>query len=349
MSPPDEDERPNRLLAQVEWCCRRRNYSRRTAEAYAHWTRRFVLHAGRRHPEMLGRQEVQAFLDALVASGVAASTHAQALNALVFLYREVLDLPFGWLDDLARPKRPKRLPVVLSREEVEAVLSSMRGLPGLMARLVYGSGIRLGECCELRVKDIAWARSALIVRGGKGQKDRLTVLPASLAPELRAQVRIVAAAHAARRMMTDAGFAPLPDRLARKYPGAARSLAWQFVFPAASDTWNAGFARWERWHCSPSLLQREFAVAVRRSGIAQPATVHTLRNAFATHLLQAGTDVRTLQQLLGHAKLDTTMIYVHVDEVSRGVRSPLDALAPAAASGRREGRRDGARDADGEQ
>jgi integron integrase len=320
--------RPERLLDQVRWCCRRRHYSPRTAEAYAYWCRRFVLFHGRRHPRDLGREHVQAFLDSLVRGEVAASTHSQALNALVFLYRAVLESPLPWLDELARPRRPPRLPVVLEPREVATVLDAMRGVPALMARLIYGSGLRLQECMHLRVKDFQWTRATLVVRSGKGGKDRLTLLPERLVPALRAHVRDVSAEHR-RRSRTGGGYAPMPDRLATKYPGAARSLAWQFVFPAALDRWNTELKRWERWHASPSVLQREFRSAVRRSGVQQHATVHTLRHAFATHLLRAGTDVRTLQELLGHSKLDTTMLYVHVANAHRGVTSPLDALEPA--------------------
>lgn len=244
----------------------------------------------------------------------------------IFLYREVLGLPFGWLDELDRPKRPKRLPVVLSQAEVAQVLNAMHGTTGLMARLIYGSGMRLHECIELRLKDLQWAQNAILVRSGKGGKDRMTLLPRQLVPALRAQIQTISREHKAR-ILRGSGFAPMPDRLAHKYQGAARSLAWQFVFPSSVDRWSAELSRWERWHCSPTLLQRDFRFAVRRSGIQQHASVHTLRHAFATHLLRAGTDIRTLQELLGHSKLDTTMIYTHVGAVHQEVSSPLDLLA----------------------
>lgn len=324
--PESVPSRPTRLLDRVEWCCRRRHYSRRTALAYCYWTRRFVLFHRKRHPEMLGEAEVRAFLDSLVQANVAASTHSQALNALVFLYRDVLATPFPWLDQLERPKRPQRLPTVLAPSDVARVLAAMHGLPALQARLIYGTGLRLAECMQLRVKDLAWEQSAIVVRGGKGAKDRLTLLPSLLVPALQDQVRRVAREHR-ERLHVGAGHAPLPDRLGHKYPGAARSLAWQYLFPAAHDRWNAEHRRWERWHASPATLQREFRLAVVRAGLDQHATVHGLRHAFATHLLRAGTDVRTLQQLLGHAKLDATMLYTHVVDVHRGVASPLDVLA----------------------
>lgn len=319
------DQRPKRLLEQVVWCCRRRHYSRRTAQAYAYWARRFVIHSGMRHPRDLGHRHVVAFLDSLVEQNVAASTHSQALNALVFLYRTVLEIPAAWLDTLARPKRPQRLPVVLQPDEVARILAVMHGTAGLMARLIYGSGLRIRECTELRVKDFQWAQSAVVVRSGKGGKDRLTLLPKRLVPALRAQVAHVAAEHRSR-VGTGGGYAPLPDRLVRKFPNSARALAWQFVFPSSTERWNRDTRRWERWHVSPAYLQREFRIAVGRARLDQHATVHTLRHAFATHLLRAGTDIRTLQELLGHAKLDTTMIYTHVADVHESITSPLDRI-----------------------
>lgn len=318
--------RPPRLLDQITWCCRQRHYSPRTAEAYVYWSRRYILFHSKRHPESLGQQDVQRFLDSLVASNVAAITHSQALSALVFLYREVLGTPFGWLDNLIRPKRQRHLPTVLSPEEVARVLATMQGVTGLMARLIYGSGLRIHECLELRVKDLQWAQHAILVRSGKGGKDRLTLLPRQLAPALRAQVGLVAT-DLKTRLLRGTGCAPMPDRLAKKYPGAARSLAWQFVFPTSCCRWNAELSRWERDHCSASLLQRDFRYAVRRADIQQHATVHSLRHAFATHLLKSGTDIRTLQELLGHSKLDTTMIYTHVGDVHEAVCSPFDLLS----------------------
>jgi len=321
-----QPDRPPRLLEQISWCCRRRHYSPRTAEAYVYWARRYILFHGKRHPTLLGQKDVQRFLDSLVATNVAALTHSQALSAVVFLYKEVLGTPLGWLDDLVRPKRPRCLPTVLDRDEVRQVLTAMQGMPALMARLIYGSGLRIHECLELRVKDLQWSQHAILVRSGKGGKDRMTLLPHQLVPALRMQVRDVAI-DLKGRLLRGTGCAPMPEQLARKYPGAARSLAWQFVFPASSCRWNPELQRWERDHCSASHLQREFRFAVRRANVLQHATVHTLRHAFATHLLQGGTDIRTVQELLGHTKLDTTMIYTHVADVHNSVRSPLDALA----------------------
>ena len=325
-------DRPARLIDQVVWCCRRRHYSPRTAAAYAYWVRRYVRFHRNRHPSSLAKPDVLAFLDSLVASHVAGSTHSQALNALVFLYREVLEQPFGWLDELERPKRPRRLPVVLSPEDVARVLAAMHGTPALMARLIYGSGLRIQECLALRIKDLAWARRCIVVRAGKGGKDRLALLPLQLVRPLRDHVRQLAARHAAR-VSQGGGCAALPEALARKYPAAGRSWPWQFVFPSDVERWNRDARRWERWHASPTHLQREFRLAMRRAGVVEHATVHTLRHSFATHLLRSGCDIRTIQELLGHAKLDTTMIYTHVASVAPGVTSPLDALpAPGLAS-----------------
>ena len=316
-------ERPVRLLDQVVWCCRRRNYSERTAEAYRYWSKRYILFHGKRHPRELGRSDVVAFLDSLIRAQLSASTHSQALNALVFLYREVLGVALGWVDQLERPRRPRTLPVILAAHEVASILAAMKGTPALMAKLIYGSGLRVAECVALRVKDLEWERKVVVVRAGKGGKDRLTLLPAQLNAALHAQVSATAQIHA-ERVRQGAGFAPLPDAFGRKFPGASRSLAWQFLFPSPYDRWNQTLARWEKWHVSSSLLQREFRQAVARAGVARHATLHALRHAFATHLLQTGADIRTIQELLGHATLDATMIYTHV--VAQHAISPLDRL-----------------------
>lgn len=294
--------------------------------------RRYVRFHRHRHPSSLGKSDVLAFLDSLVASHVAGSTHSQALNALVFLYREVLEQPFGCLDELERPKRPRRLPVVLSPEGVARVLAAMHGTPALMARLIYGSGLRIHECLTLRIKDLAWARRCIVVRAGKGGKDRLALLPLQLVHPLRDHVRQLAVRHS-ERVSQGGGYVPLPEALARKYPEMGRSWPWQFLFPSDVERWNTEARRWERWHASPTHLQREFRLAVRGSGVVEHVTVHTLRHSFATHLLRSGCDIRTIQELLGHAKLDTTMIYTHVASVAPGVTSPLDALTASGLAG----------------
>lgn len=327
-----DSQKPIRLLDQVALCCRRRHYSKRTAAAYVYWTRRYVLFHRKQHPRDLGEDDVRAFLDSLVASNVAASTHAQSLSALIFLYREALSLELPWLEGLARPRRSARLPVVLSIVEVERVLAAMDGTTSIMARLIYGAGLRLQECLSLRIKDLVWDRKTVVVRCGKGGRDRLTVLPERLVGVLKQQVKYVAAQHRGR-MKIDGGWAPMPDRLGKKFPGASKSLGWQFLFPSSINHWNPELGRWERWHCAASGLQRDFKTAVTRAGITQHASIHTLRHCFATHLLRAGTDIRTLQELLGHAKLESTMIYTHVDQSLTGVCSPLDRLSDAGGNG----------------
>jgi integron integrase len=319
-------DRPPRLLDQVEWMCRRRNYSDRTAEAYRYWIRRYILFHNKRHPVDLARPEVEAFLNALTANRLSASSQSQALAALLFLYRDVLERPFDWLERLDRPHRPHRLPSVLTIEQVGRVLAAMDGMEQLMARLIYGTGMRISECLSLRIKDLLWADRTIHIHAGKGAKDRITVLPEPLTPALRGQALNVAQLHRDRRSRGQ-GFAPLPDALDRKLPSAAQSVGWQFLFPSSTERYDREQRRWVRWHASPTGLQRAFRHAVNRVGGLPHATVHTLRHAFATHLLRSGTDIRTIQELLGHSNLETTMIYTHVGPVNRDVRSPLELLA----------------------
>ena len=299
--------------------------SRRTEEAYVGWIRRFILVNGKRHPRTMGALEVEAFLTVLATQGgVAASTQGQALSALLFLYREVLGIELPWMEEIRRAKRPQRLPVVLTREEVQAMSDELDGLDWLMASLLYGSGLRLMECIRLRVKDLDFARGELTVRQGKGGKDRRTMLPARLRDPLQAQLREVRRVH---RRDLDAGFGEvwLPDALARKYLGAAREWAWQYVFPARRRSADPRTGVVRRHHADESALQRAVKSAVRRAGIDKPATCHTLRHSFATHLLEDGYDIRTIQELLGHKDVTTTQIYTHVlNRGGRGVRSPLD-------------------------
>lgn len=307
--------------------CRLRRYSRRTEAAYTQWVRRFVLFHEKRHPDTMGAAEMSAFLSHLAVVGrVSASTQNQALSALVFLYREVLGrAPHELeLDGLVRARAPLRLPVVLTREEVGALLEQLAGEPRLVGGLLYGAGLRLLECLRLRVKDVELARFELVVRDGKGRKDRVTMLPRALATDLRAQL---ARAHATFEADVAAGFgsAPLPDALARKYPGAAREWAWQWVFPATRRYFDREARTERRWHLHETVVQRAMKRGVRAAGIAKPASCHTLRHSFATHLLASGYDIRTIQELLGHRDVATTMIYTHVlNRGGRGVRSPLD-------------------------
>ena len=313
-------------MDQVAWLCRRRYYSPRTAEAYVYWIRRYILFHRKRHPRDMGRPEVEAFLNALTARDLSASSASQALNALVFLYEHVLEAPFEWLTHLQRPKRPQRLPAVLTVEQVRRVLIRLHGTERLMALLIYGTGMRIGECLTLRVKDIDWGHRCIHIHSGKGGKDRRLLLPLQLEAGLRRHLLGVAERHG-EDCRAGHGFAPLPSALAIKYPAAARSLAWQFVFASAARRLNARTQRWERWHASPTGLQRAFRRAVNDAGDLPHVTVHTLRHCFATHLLQSGTDVRTIQELLGHSSLETTMIYTHVGTVPKDVRSPLDLLS----------------------
>lgn len=256
---------------------------------------------------------------------VAASTQTQALNAVVFLYESVLGMPLGPMQGLKRVQKRYRVPVVLTREETSAVLGLMQGTAKLMAELIYGSGLRVTECVRLRVKDIDLSARAITVRDGKGGKDRTTVLPERLHDSLQQQILRVAAQHK-HDALHGAGLAPLPGALARKYPAASGSLAWQFVFPSAALRQWGTTGRLARWHVSDSMVQRAFRTSLRLAEVHKHASVHTLRHSFATHLLAAGTDIRTIQLLLGHRNLQTTMIYTHVIAVTRNVTSPLDVL-----------------------
>jgi integron integrase len=314
-----------RLLDQVREKLRRLGLARRTEEAYVGWIRRFIIAHDRRHPSAMGALEVEAFLTHLATHGqVAAATQNQALSALLFLYREVLGIELPWMDEIRRAKRPERLPVVLTRCEVDAVLGELQGIAWLMASLLYGSGLRLMECVRLRAKDIDFARHEVTVRQGKGGKDRRTMLPARLAAPLRAQLDEAQRVHQ-RDLAAGFGEVWLPHALARKYKGAAREWGWQYAFPADRRSVDPRSGVVRRHHVDESMLQRAVKNAVRRARIAKPATCHTLRHSFATHLLEAGYDIRTIQELLGHKDVATTQIYTHVlNRGGAGVLSPLD-------------------------
>jgi len=318
---------PPKLLDQVRAAVRVRHYSIRTEEAYVGWVRRFILFHGKRHPRELGKKEITTFLTRLAVQGkVAASTQNQALSALLFLYRHVVEVDVPWLDELVHAKRPQKLPVVLTRSEVQALLACLRGTKWLMAVLLYGSGLRLLECLRLRVKDIVFERAEIVVREGKGGKDRLTMLPAAAVEPLRRQLEWVKVLHE-RDVAAGYGAVYLPDALARKYPSAARELAWQWIFPAAGVSVDPRSGETRRHHADESVLQRAIRQAARDAGIPRLVGPHSLRHSFATHLLAAGYDIRTIQELLGHADVSTTMIYTHVlNRGGRGVQSPADCL-----------------------
>ena len=316
-----------RLLDQVREAIRRRYFSRRTEQAYVHWTRRFIYFHGKRHPRDLGEAEVTAFLnDLAVKRGVAAGTQNQALSALLFLYKEVLGRELAWLDGLERAKRPPRLPVVLTRAEVERLLAQLTGARWLLASLMYGSGLRVMECLRLRVKDVDLDYRQILVRDGKGEKDRVTMLPEKLVEPVRAHLERVRALHA-RDLREGYGEVHLPYALARKYPRADREWAWQYLFPSKNRSADPDDGVIRRHHLDESVPQRAVKEAVRGAGIAKHASCHTLRHSFATHLLEGGYDIRTVQELLGHSDVSTTMIYTHVlNKGGRGVKSPLDRL-----------------------
>jgi integron integrase len=317
-----------RLLDSLRDRIRLKHYSIRTEHAYVNWVRRFILFHGKRHPKELGAADVEAFLSHLAVAGrVAASTQNQAKSALLFLYKEVLGLELPWLKNVENAKRPQRLPVVLGREEVASVLGRMNGLNGLIARLLYGSGLRVMEAVRLRLKDLDLERLEIVVRDGKGGKDRVTMLPASLVSALRAQLAVARALHI-RDLAEGFGAVWLPFALERKYPNAAREWAWQYVFPSDRLSTDPRSGTIRRHHVDEQGVQRAMRRALREAGVHKPATPHTLRHCFATHLLQSGYDIRTVQELLGHADVSTTMIYTHVlNRGGRGVVSPLDGPA----------------------
>jgi integron integrase len=315
------------LLAELRRVLRLRHYSMRTEEAYVWWVRRFVRFCGGRHPRELGERDVTRFLSSLaVDRRVSASTQNQALSALVFLYGEVLGRPVGWLAALVRAKRPARMPVVLTRDEVRAVLDGLPGVCWLVGAVLYGTGVRLLEALQLRVKDIDFAANEIVVRGGKGDRDRVTMLPERLKGPLLHHLAEVRRQHE-RDVAEGAGWVELPGALGRKYPAAGREWGWQWVFPATRLYVDRASAERRRHHLHETVVQRAFRQAKRAAGIAKAASCHSLRHSFATHLLQAGYDIRTVQELLGHRDVRTTMIYTHVlRRGGFGVRSPADSL-----------------------
>lgn len=322
----EQKSRPERrLFKMVADKCRVKHYSRRTEQAYLAWIRRFILFYGKRHPRELGGPEVEQFLTHLAVGGkVAPGTQSQALSAILFLYREVLECKLPWLENVVRAKPAHRMPVVLTPAEVARVLARLDGRDWLMASLLYGTGMRLMECVRLRVKDVDFARNEILVRDGKGSKDRRTVLPARLQAPLLQQVARVQEVHR-EDLQTEWQGVYLPYALARKYPAAPREFGWQYLFPGERRSVDPRDGKLRRHHIDEKCLQRAVRQAVLGTGIAKPASCHTFRHCFATHLLEAGYDIRTVQELLGHADISTTQIYTHVlNRGAGGVRSPLD-------------------------
>jgi integron integrase len=335
--PPEGTEpRKPRLLEQVHEAIRRRYFSERTEEAYAHWIRRFIFYSGRRHPASLGEAEVTAFLNHLAAERkVAASTQNQALSALLFLYKEVLGRELAWLDGLKRATRPPRLPVALTRGEVERLLAELQGVRWLIASLLYGAGLRVMECLRLRVKDVDLGYRQILVRDGKGEKDRVTMMPEKLAAPLAAHLARVKSLHG-RDLEAGYGEVSLPYALARKYPRAGYEWVWQYVFPANHRAADPEDGVMRRHHLYDSVPQRAIREAAHAAGVAKRVSCHTLRHSFATHLLESGHDIRTVQELLWHSDVSTTMIYTHLlNKGGRGVKSPLDRLEQPIAAYRR--------------
>ncbi len=314
-----------RLLDQVRDRAAVRRYSPRTTEAYARWIVSYVKHHGRQHPASLGAAAVREFLTFLARERrVAASTQNQARAALRFLYADVLGAPLPLLDGVAPARRPAVLPNVLSRADVQRVLAVMEGVTQLMARLLYGSGLRLTECCQLRLKDVDLSRGELRVRRGKGGRDRVTMVPESLRAGLDVQMQ-ASLAQRRRRRAQGRGAVCLPDAFGRKSPGASRHAAWWWLFPASRDYQDPFDRTWRTHHLHQSVLQRSVQQAGQRAGLTQRVGCHTFRHSFATHLLEAGYDIRTVQELLGHRDVSTTMLYTHVlNKGGLGVRSPLD-------------------------
>jgi integron integrase len=321
----DMQNRPLRLLDEVRNRLRLKHYSLRTEKVYVYWIRRYILENGKTHPRELGGLAVEAFLSRLATKDqVSASTQNQALSALLFLYREVLSIDLPWMENVVRAKQSRKLPVVLSKSQTVLLLSKMTGRDWLAASLLYGAGLRLMEAMRLRVKDLNFERNEITVRDGKGGKDRKTVLPFSLKPHLQRQVEQARALHA-KDLAEGYGAVSLPFALARKYPRAEIDFGWQYVFPASRRGIDPFDGREKRHHIDEKVLQRAVRNAAQQAGLHLPVSPHTLRHCFATHLLESGSDIRTVQELLGHQDVTTTQIYTHVlNRGAGGVLSPID-------------------------
>jgi integron integrase len=319
--------RTPKLMDQLGEALRSRHYSRRTEKTYRHWVRRFIFFHNVRHPAEMAESEINAFLTHLaVEEKVSASTQNQALSAILFLYRYVIGREIGDLGQVIRARKPKRLPVVMTRQEVKEVLANLSDDKWLMASLMYGAGLRLMECLRLRVQDLDFSCSQILVRDGKGAKDRITMLPESLKAPLQTHLTKVKEIHA-RDLAEGLGSVAMPDALDRKYPNASKEWRWQWVFPQEKRWKNAQTGEQGRHHIDESLVQKAVRDAVTKAGLTKRASCHTFRHSFATHLLEGGYDIRTIQELLGHSNIKTTMIYTHVlNRGAAGVRSPMDGL-----------------------
>lgn len=317
-----------KLLDQVRQAIRTRHLSRNTEEAYVGWIRRFIFYHNKRHPSEMGEAEIGQFLSSLATEArVSSSTQNQVFNALIFLYREILEKKIEMVQGVVRAKRPMRVPVVLTREEVKSLLSLLVGIDRIMATLLYGSGLRLMECACLRVKDIDFSMNEIVVRAGKGNKDRHTMLPAAVKKSLSKHLEFVKRQHE-QDLRKGLGRVALPDALDRKYPNAGKEWGWQWVFPASSHYVDRITRERHRHHRHESVLQRAVKEAARKARISKPASCHIFRHSFATHLLEDGYDIRTVQELLGHKDVSTTMVYTHVlNRGGKAVCSPIDRMA----------------------
>ncbi len=327
MSNTPTENTPPKLLDQVLARIRVKHYSRRTEQAYLSWIKRYILHHGKRHPRDLGAVDVESFLSHLaVAGNVSSSTQNQAKSAILFLYKEVLGVDLPWLDNITQAKLPQRLPVVLTKTEVQSVLSRLDGTMWLIVSLLYGSGMRIMEVLRLRVKDVDLAKREILVREGKGFKDRVTMLPASLVAPLKQHLLKVQALHG-DDLAQGYGEVYMPMALDKKYPEGGKDWAWQYVFPSVKLSVDPRSNKLRRHHADEKTVQRAMKKVVKLAGITKLATPHTLRHSFATHLLESGYDIRTVQELLGHSDVATTMIYTHVlNKGGHGVTSPLDVI-----------------------
>ena len=314
-----------KLLDTISTELRARHYSLRTEKVYISWIKRFILFHNKQHPSNLGKSEIRSFINYLaIKKKVSASTQNQALQSILFLYKQILKTDVGWIEEIKRVERIKHIPVVFSREEAKNILSHMKGVTRLIASLLYGSGLRLNECLRLRVKDIDFDYKQIIIRDGKGEKDRRTTLPLTLMPALQKQIRKIKQIHQ-DDLKKGLGKAPLPYALSQKYPNAGKEFGWQFLFPTENLSYDKKQKFKLRYHIHSSTIQKAIKEALRKSDINKPGSPHTFRHSFATHMLETGYDIRTVQELLGHKDVRTTMIYTHVlNKGGLGVRSPLD-------------------------